>query len=861
MEKLKSYIYKNIVHIIGSLLMSIFFVFLIIPAFTSLKFVKTFSSNTSKELFIAITAFVLFCAIYSWGWARSLWEKYKNTWKLGMPQIVYPEYILLFIFFSISLIALFQTESIPSLSAESKAFANINLMILLGWFLSSYYIKKSRGKNGDADIDSHSLSDVPILSDKQDLLGRGKFIEDLYKEITSLPFSDSFVFGLYGSWGEGKSSAVNLLKNKVEKNADFLVVNYDPWHFKDEEAILNSFYNQIEYALSDIYIFSGLKRTFVKYQKLISLGLSQAGFNIDLLLSGESLEEIKQRIESYISRTEKNIIIFIDDVDRLQPEEALLIFKLVRLNAKFLNTIFLLSFDPVVVQNYLKDDLNADPAFLEKIVQKPVPLPVIEQKDVDRFLDVHIDNLFKEMKMPQNTIEKFEKEFPYIYQTEIRKLFKTLRHAKRYLNGLRSTLPPIKAEVHLYDFFILEVIRVFYPRVYNDIWRNPWFYIPLKWSDTTYYLSPLIYSDENEKHSKIREHIEDVVKSEIEAETLKELLKTIFFVEVKNALDTSKMGHDNVASSYRAEKRITHPECFRKYFMLKVSPSDISDEYVETTLGLWLSTNRANRENVIEETIFGLQEKDMLLEFFKKLLVFIKIIPEDIIYDMVSVIYKNASRFSKKGIVDLWNSSEYDKAQSLLLWLINDRIGKSNIHSILEEAVTNTSDIPFAVHLVLHCRKERGGALFNIYDSTNIGELQSKVSQRLKEHFIDGERDIFSELPEERDWGFVLYQWASNWMTFTDDNKEIVNNYIFALIRDDAKKFFVFLMHLRESPIISDGQMTFNLDKLGRAYNLDEIQRIADKFKNEGSLTDEERESIEMFLKLYNEKANSNKTP
>lgn len=860
MEKLKSYIYKNIVRIIGTLLVSIFFVFLIIPALMSLEFVKTFSNTTAKEPFIAITAFVLFCAIYSWGWARSLWEKYKNTWGLETPQIVYPDYISLFIFFSILLIALFQTESVPSLSVGFKVFASINLMVLLGWFLSSYFIGKNKKKNDDAeDIDIHSLSDEPISLDKQDLLGRGKFIEDLYREITNLPFSDSFVFGLYGSWGEGKSSVINLLRNKVEKNIDFLIVNYDPWYFKDEEAILSSFYNQIEYALSERYIFSGLKRTFIKYQKLISLGLSQAGFKIDLLLSDESLEEIKQRIESYISRTGKKIIIFIDDVDRLQPEEALLIFKLVRLNAKFLNTIFLLSFDPIVVQNYLKDDLNADPAFLEKIVQKPVPLPVIEQKDVDRFLDVHIDNLFKEMKIPQNTIEKFEKEFPYIYQTQIRKLFKTLRHAKRYLNGLRSTLPPIKAEVHLYDFFILEVIRVFYPRVYSDIWRNPWFYIPLKWSDTTYFLSPFHYSDENEKYSKIKEHIESVINSEREGETLKELLKTIFFVEVKNVLD-SKMGHDNVASSYRSEKRITHPECFRKYFMLKVSPSDVSDEYMETTLDLWLSTDRANRENVIEKTIFELQEKDILLECFKKLLVFIKTIPEDIIHDIVRVIYKNASRFSKKGTEDFWNS-EYDKAQSLLLWLINDRIGKSNIYSILEEAVTNTPDLPFAVHLVLHCRKERGGSLFRIYDSINMEELQRKVSQRLKEHFIDGERDIFSELPEKRDWGFVLYQWASNWMTFTDDNKEIVNNYIFSLIRDNAKKFVVFLLHLRESSIISDGQMTFNLDKLGRAYNLDEIQRIADKFKNEGSLTDEERESIEMFLKLYNEKANSNKTP
>lgn len=97
-------------------------------------------------------------------------------------------------------------------------------------------------------------------------------------------------------------------------------------------------------------------------------------------------------------------------------------------------------------------------------------------------------------------------------------------------------------------------------------------------------------------------------------------------------------------------------------------------------------------------------------------------------------------------------------------------------------------------------------------------------------------------------------------MTFTDDNKEIVNNYIFSLTGDDAKKFTIFLMHLRESPIISGGgQMTFDLDKMSRAYNLGEIQKISDKFKNDGSLTDEEKESINLFLRLCNERYNSNK--
>lgn len=559
--------------------------------------------------------------------------------------------------------------------------------------------------------------------------------------------------------------------------------------------------------------------------------------------------------------------------------------------------------------------------YIEKIVQKPIPLPGVEQIYVDQFLDIHLDggihrvlfkdilqkyldenwtkifidpanvylkfrsnitekefnfivdkrdrvkiigfwktsknNLFDTIGITKEEREKFEKDFPYIYQTQIRKLFKTLRHVKRYLNGLCSTLPPIKEEVNLYDFFILEVIRIFYPRVYDDIWHNPWFYIPLNWSDTTYFLSPFSFaSKEDEKYFQIKEHIENIVKNEKEGDVLKELIEAIFFVEVKNALGRGRTDHNNVAGNYRVEKRITHPDCFKKYFMLKVSPLEIADEFVETNLDLWHSVEKAEKESVIEKTIFQLQKKEKLLEFFKKLILFIDKIQKDIVPDILKVIYKNAGKFSKKGSEDLWNS-EYDKSRTLLLRLINDKIDKDKIQVVLEEVITKTPDLPFAVHIVLSCQKERGGSLYNIYDSIKIDELQNIVADRLKKYFIDEKRDIFEELPEERDWAFVLYQWATNWMTFTEDNNKIVNSYVFLLIKDDIKKFIKFLMHQRVRTV-SD-TWTFNLDELGRVYNITEFQKLAGKFKDDSSLSKDEKDSIEMFLDLYEKKIKGEK--
>jgi hypothetical protein len=38
-------------------------------------------------------------------------------------------------------------------------------------------------------------------------------------------------------------------------------------------------------------------------------------------------------------------------------------------------------------------------------------------------------------------------------------------------------------EVDLYDFVLLEILQVFFPEIYQDIWQNPRFYVPASTSE------------------------------------------------------------------------------------------------------------------------------------------------------------------------------------------------------------------------------------------------------------------------------------------------------------------------------------------------------------------------------------------
>ncbi len=231
-------------------------------------------------------------------------------------------------------------------------------------------------------------------------------------------------------------------------------------------------------------------------------------------------------------------------------------------------------------------------------------------------------------------------------------------------------------------------------------------------------------------------------------------------------------------------------------------------------------------------------------------------IPKEVVYEIIKVIYENAGKFSRKGAGSI-EGSEYDNSIKLFMSLINDKMGKDNIYSTLEEAVMKTTYLPYAVLIVHFCQKKGRGSFFNIYESIDIDKLQEKVSKRLKEHFVDKKRDIFKEIPEkDGGWILVLYQWGSNWDTFKGNNNKIVNKYVLSLIKGDAKKFITFLAS-QEGLTFSDAPV-FNLKEISRIYSLSDLNKLAEKFKADPSLSSKEKGKIKIFLKTYHDYKNNN---
>ena len=92
--------------------------------------------------------------------------------------------------------------------------------------------------------------DLPITKSDDDVLNRGSFAESLAKTIVQYSSPSSLTIGLYGRWGSGKTSLLNMIFENVEKIDDSVaIIRFDPWLCSDPRQLVTQFFKQMATAI------------------------------------------------------------------------------------------------------------------------------------------------------------------------------------------------------------------------------------------------------------------------------------------------------------------------------------------------------------------------------------------------------------------------------------------------------------------------------------------------------------------------------------------------------------------------------------------------------------------------------------
>ena len=325
--------------------------------------------------------------------------------------------------------------------------------------------------------------DLPIAKLEEDGLNRGPFAESLAKTLVQYSFPSSLTIGLYGEWGSGKTSLLNMVFENVERIDDGVVVlRFNPWLCSDPKQLVTQFFKQMATAIKL------KKRAADKAWELIDQYADILGATSVIPVAGEivaaftkvltkkaeeetkertnDLQESKNQIIKKLKDEKIKIIVSIDDIDRLSEEEIVAVFQLVKSLADFPNTIYVLAFDYDVVVRALGKVQHGDgKEYLEKIVQVPFEIPAPNIDDIHEALFSKLNGILGDI--PE---EDWDKEtWGELFQQGIKNYIRSIRDVIRYTNVFSLKYELLKNETSAADLLGLTCLQVFEPTVYSKL--------------------------------------------------------------------------------------------------------------------------------------------------------------------------------------------------------------------------------------------------------------------------------------------------------------------------------------------------------------------------------------------------------
>jgi hypothetical protein len=710
----------------------------------------------------------------------------------------------------------------------------------------------------------------------------------------------SFVVGLYGDRGSGKTSIINMLLDTLEQNKKenkIIVVKFNPWYFSGQDKLLEQFFDSLYINIKSN--FEKIMGNSEKANKLsVSIGESTSGLIAYLkplikyivpwvpgipsqqLLSflstledfSKSLQglktdkkfdpiEKKKELNQKLKQLDRKVLIVMDDIDRLTKSEILQIFQLVKSVADFDNTIYLLSFSPDVVTQSLEGIQGGEGRkYLEKIVQYPIEIPSIERKYLEDYICKEVDKIVEIKNIDSNLYS--QTRFRHLfYNYNFRFYFDNLREVKRFLNIFQFDFDLIGNEVNIVDLIFISAVKSLDTYLYNFIRNNKELFVGGK--DSAHYKSREISkevvannslhgeADKNKEEEKVYQNIPKISRK---FDLIDQPLKFMFpFLKRTDMPIYSSATLDNLF------RGIGDLEYFDYYFQLNLPDNKISQQIVSKLISL-----KEKPEEFIEEIKIYINT-NKFESLFSEILNFYKFE----LFNMrnENILIKHIRNFS--SIISLVNVNQIYESDSFnsIHWVL----------TLIENFIDNYAKLDFSEHdvrkllIIEHLLNDDDSIIVSLHFLDEFAEYfglyknnQRNISEidnfKYSKEFKNIENQILSQIEElaksdklakHRNFRSIIRFWK-----MFDEKAE--QKYMNNLLKDN-KKIAVFLNRgLYPKTIDNKLKYDFDIEYLKKFVSLDKIEEILINLKNnENDFTlfaSEEQFVINLFLEKIDDK-------
>lgn len=439
--------------------------------------------------------------------------------------------------------------------------------------------------------------DIPIYSKSQDILNRDNFVNSIVQLLQNNNDEESTVIGLYGPWGSGKTSIINLIQeqlntsgcmsSEISEDTRYVIVTFNPWLYSNMKDLIVEFFTCMTEALGQKgNKFQNIVELLNEYKCLISPISNFIGIldpisqlvekSIEYYVKqrnsrSQNLVLVKKNLIQQMVDNKQKIVVFIDDIDRLTDEEIAAIFRLVKVVADFPFVTYILSFDYEVVINAL-DRVQHDKGveYLEKIVQVPVIIPSARQENLEKYFNTKLESIFCD-----ESISRFQNTRWWQLRSQgIDKYMTSIRNINRYCNEVKMSYYALKGDINIIDLLGISCLRVFESHIYQILPRYKKI-ICINGNET--------FMPSNDIPAQLIKMTE-VLKNRANHWNYAESILGVLFPKFSNIVKNRNMSIKDYKESSISFHSIQRAENFDRYFTWTLTESDVSFDEIHNFL-------------------------------------------------------------------------------------------------------------------------------------------------------------------------------------------------------------------------------------------------------------------------------------
>ncbi len=475
---------------------------------------------------------------------------------------------------------------------ESVKYLDFILLVMVGEFslvLRSNFSLLTNKTKSQSDLEL----DEPIEIAADDLLNRCELAQEIAGRVSNTNGNSSIAFGITGQWGSGKTSFMNLLKNQFHDSND-IIIDFNPWKSLNHELLIRDFFQTLATKLEK-YSAKLSKEIHDYANELLKSNNNSWTSGLRYLFNLNEDIDINDRfllVNETLKKLDKQVIVFIDDLDRLDNKEIVETLKLIRNTGSFSKIKFLVAFDREYVIHSIRttNSYHNVSTYLDKIFLQTIELPAITAEELNNLLLIKLSQHFpserEELQKLLQLINLYEENF-------LIEVIKSVRDIKRFIYRFIPEYNQIKGEVVFSDYFKIRLLNHKFPEICRELYLNRNVY--LQRTHDGYVLK----QERGKSKTVLHENLEFLLQS-FEVESAMKLARNIF--PINNY--TSSIGHLS----------IRYPNNFDKYFTGRLDENDLSElEFTEK-----INQPIGDLKRSIDQWCYA-NKKLLLMSRFKKL--------------------------------------------------------------------------------------------------------------------------------------------------------------------------------------------------------------------------------------------------